>query len=43
MPELMVTPKQFAVQGVFELTLRNPATNEFIAHLVNLKTSTLNF
>ena len=41
MPELMTAPKQFAIQNVFEATLRNPATGELIAHLVNLKTSSL--
>lgn len=42
MPELMTAPKQFAIQNVFEATLRSPATGELIAHLVNLKTSSLN-
>lgn len=43
MPELMTAPKQFAIQAVFECTMRRPATGELIAHLVNLKTSSLNF
>ena len=41
MPELMTAPKQFAIQQIFEATMRNPATGELIAHLVNLKTSSL--
>lgn len=41
MPEVLATPKKFAMQAVFELLLRRPATGEIIAYLTDTKTSGL--
>lgn len=38
---VMATPKQFAMQQVFELLLRKPSDKSLLAYLSNLKTSSL--
>lgn len=37
----LATPKQFAMQQVFELLLRKPVDKSLLAYLSNLKTSSL--